>query len=91
MNKNNLETKQQFWFRRKWYGWGWFPANWKGWVTILVYLILALVDAYGAERIHGDGAQWFFFGCLIGLSAIFIGVAWKKGESPCWQWGKPKN
>ncbi|MGB7957954.1 MAG: hypothetical protein WCF77_03900 [Minisyncoccia bacterium] len=83
-------TEKEIWFRRKWYGWGWFPANWKGWAATLIYLALAICGSYFFS-ISGSGssASWSVVYLLV-LSFIFIGIAWKKGESPCWQWGRKK-
>ncbi len=36
------DNPKGYWFKRKLYGWGWTPARWQGWVTLLVY-IFALI------------------------------------------------
>jgi hypothetical protein len=83
-------TEKKIWFRRKWYGWGWFPANGKGWSATLIYLILAIGGAYSLSASSDKNSSFLLLAYLIVLSAIFILLAWKKGESPRWQWGREK-
>ena len=89
MDNNNRERKE-IWFRRKRYGWGWYPANWKGWATTLVYTVLAVG---GSCIIHlfvtGNSLIWPMAYLLV-ISILFVAIAWKMGEPPHWQWGEKK-
>lgn len=82
----------RIWFKRKIYGWGWYPATWQGWVITLLYVVLALalgftVDESASPR---DVAFTALLPLLI-LTTLFITVVYKTGETPRWQWGNPKN
>src|SRR5262245_12007807 len=32
------DNPEQYWFKRRTYGWGWVPATWQGWLTLLIFL-----------------------------------------------------
>ena len=80
----------KIWFTRKRYGWGWTPATWEGWAVLVVYFLLivllfrrANLSAYST----GDALMLFSLPCIV-LTGILIAVAYWRGESPRWQWGK---
>ncbi len=78
------------WFKRKTYGWGWQPANVKGWVTLFIYslvVIAALLRLQHAETVTGVDIVTFLGIVLIATLAL-ICICYKKGESPKWQWGE---
>jgi hypothetical protein len=68
---------EQYWFKRKAYGWGWVPATWQGWLTILV-------EPTGTETF------WFVTKLLVWAAAL-IRVSYLTGEPPKWQWGIPED
>lgn len=79
---------EKFWFKRKRYGWGWYPASWQGWLVTLAYVAGVI---FFASTLNEDASprEWFFMFALpiTLLSITFIRIAYKKGESPKWQWG----
>jgi hypothetical protein len=83
-------AEKKIWFRRKWYGWGWFPANWKGWMVTLIFVVFAAGGSYFFSLSSSSSSASWSVVYLLGISFIFIGIAWKTGESPCWQWGRKK-
>lgn len=87
------DNPNRYWFKRKAYGWGWVPATWEGWVTMLVFLVLLTLNALRFDSlIPPSNAQVLLF--LIQtfvLVAILIAVCYVTGESPKWQWGVPKK
>jgi len=90
------DNPKDYWFKRKLYGWGWVPVRWQGWCVILLYifLILSLVLTR-EEAIPGNpdsGSNFLTFALpIIVLTILLVVVAYKKGEKPRWQWGKPKK
>jgi len=90
------DNPQGYWFKRKLYGWGWTPVKWQGWVVIFVYVALILVLVISRENdIQGNdmsGINFLMFALpIIALTGIMIGICYKKGEKPRWQWGVPKE
>lgn len=90
------DNPNHYWFKRKIWGWGWYPANWKGWLVTLTYITLILTLVFTREEaIPGNpdsGSNLLVFGLpLILLTTLFIFIAYKKGEKPKWQWGLPKE
>jgi len=79
---------QKLWFKRKRYGWGWYPASREGWAITLGYIVLILVLASTLDE-HSSGREvtFMFVLPLILLTVTFIRIAYKKGETPRWQWG----
>lgn len=73
---------KKIWFKRKIYGWGWYPATWEGWVTILVWFIVFAAIMSRAE-------QWGVWGSVFAVASVvpLIAVSFWKGEPPRWQWG----
>ena len=90
------DNPQGYWFKAKLYGWGWTPAKWQGWVVILIYVILILTLVILREdTIPGNpdsGSNFLVLGLpVIVLTALFIFIAYKRGEKPKWQWGLPDS
>ena len=82
---------QTLWFRRKRYGWGWYPVRWQGWLVILAFVAYAAAMPFliGLD-VHPDRVWWFVGLVVVGVVAL-ITVCWKTGESPRWQWGKKEQ
>lgn len=90
------DNPKGYWFKRKLYGWGWMPVKWQGWCVTLLYILLVLgLVLTREEAIPGNpdsGSNFLTFALpIIVLTILFFIVAYKKGEKPRWQWGKPKE
>ncbi|HBO16419.1 MAG: hypothetical protein UR69_C0003G0030 [Candidatus Moranbacteria bacterium GW2011_GWE2_35_2-] len=90
------DNPKGYWFKRKLYGWGWTPTKWQGWCVIFLYILLILsLVLTREEAIPGNpdsGSNFLTFALpIIVLTILLIVVAYKKGEKPRWQWGKPKK
>jgi|SRR3989338_10071014 len=87
------DNPDKYWFKAKLYGWGWTPARWQGWVVLATYIAVIIVPSIVfADRIEGGGEFVRWFPPLIFIAtAILIGICYKKGEKPRWQWGLPKE
>jgi hypothetical protein len=87
--KNN---PQKYWFRAKWFGWGWTPATWQGWIAtiILVGTIVFFSQTLTETASFSDVLLGFLLPTGLVTSA-FIYLAYKTGEKPRWSWGKPKD
>ena len=86
------DNPKNHWFKAKLYGWGWTPATWHGWVTTLIYVFLITLIA---SRIDDSSPTkevvlMFVFPTVL-LTTLFIYIAYKKGEKPKWNWGKPRS
>lgn len=82
-----------YWFKRKLYGWGWTPATWQGWLILFVFVALIALNAYridSASHSASDTITAFVPQTAI-LVLVLIGICWKTGETPRWQWGIPNN
>jgi len=87
--KNNPKG---YWFRRKLFGWGWIPATWQGWALTLGYVALILGLAFTIDdQSPSQEVTFTFLLPIFILTGAFIGVCYKKGEKPKWQWGIPSR
>jgi hypothetical protein len=82
----------KLWFRNKWYGWGWYPATWQGWLVIIVYIVLVLGFALTIDESSPTREVVFTYILPVTLLTIaLIRICYKTGEKPKWQWGRPKD
>ena len=86
------DNPNKYWFRAKWYGWGWVPTTWQGWVTTAAFILLVLVIAAKMEAAEINNQSLVPFFLVLGaISLLFVLIAYKKGENPRWSWGNPKK
>ncbi|PIR59667.1 MAG: hypothetical protein COU68_04280 [Candidatus Pacebacteria bacterium CG10_big_fil_rev_8_21_14_0_10_45_6] len=87
MLKNYLaylkDNPKGYWFKARWFGWGWTPVTWQGWLTIFLYTAILLKIAVDAEA--------GFVVSFVVLTAIFVALLIWKGEKPRWSWGDPRK
>ena len=85
MHKDHGKSKR-YWFKRKKYGYGWYPYTWEGWVTVLgaMVVIILLSLSYG-HRLDTTPLP-FTLGVIIVVGLLIL-LSYLKGETPRWQWG----
>ncbi len=83
----------RYWFKNKYYGWGWRPATWQGWLIMAVYVAIVVWIFRDVDSQSHSGSD-----TLIGmvvpvilLTVALIVICWKTGEKPEWRWGKKKS
>ena len=76
---------EKLWFKRKLYGWGWYPCSWEGWLIVLFFIVSIYIIAKNT-LVKGKVLEYFI--SLILLTLIIIYLGYKKGEKPRWSWGK---
>ena len=79
--------KTNYWFKAKTYGYGWYPATWQGWVTILVYLVILAGLIYIFET-NVEKYLVFYLVSVFVSSGLLVCISYKKGEPTKWRWGK---
>ena len=91
LKKYLTDNPQGYWFKRKLYGWGWIPVTWQGWLVIAAFVVYLCWLAFSLKEHPGqsDVAQ-FIVEVIVGV-VVLIFICYKKGESPKWQWGIPKE
>ncbi len=78
----------KLWFKRKAYGWGWYPSSWQGWLVVLLHMAIVLVIAFSVEEdAKSKDLVFSFYLPLIISTTTMIYICLKKGEKPRWQWG----
>lgn len=82
------DNPQGYWFKRKLYGWGWTPARPQGWLVILGYVLSVIAVSFIVDEVSsGMEIVLTFVLPVTLLTIILIGICYKKGERPRWQWG----
>jgi len=78
----------QYWFKRRRYGWGWTPVTWQGWLCLVVFLSAILLAALRMPA-KPDITDIILL-LLVTLSGVLllIGIAYAKGPQPRWRMGK---
>lgn len=84
---------KKYWFKRKTYGWGWTPATWEGWLTIVLWAVAFVIFLTISNKNATSDSQvvFTFVIPILVMSFILILISWLKGETPRWQWGEPKK
>lgn len=77
-----LGMSQEYWFKANKSGYGWHPANWKGWITLFLYLVF-LVYSY-LQVAHSSHAVLGFIVRFLFFTGILTIITYLKGESITW-------
>ena len=81
-------TMKRIWFKRKRYGWGWYPCTWQGVGLIVLYVAILFLMARRQQAGPGHDAQ--VTGFLVRtavMTVILLVITYLTGEKPRWQWG----
>jgi hypothetical protein len=88
-----MKKKKRLWFRRKAYGWGWYPVTWEGWVTIALFVLVQLWNALRFQSSLLPTSS--IVGQILIVTSLSTGlllwICLKTGETPKWQWGAPRK
>ena len=76
-----------YWFKRKKYGWGWYPSTWQGWSILTVYVVLLIIFLNTFPVSKAENIGIFFVG-IVFLTGTLISICYVTGETPKWQWGE---
>lgn len=87
----NDSTKRNYWFKRRRYGYGWTPVTWRGWVTIVVFLVVVVAGAAiilkDTPRNTFSSEVYTFLAFVAVATALIFAVSLAKGPKPKWRWG----
>ena len=78
------------WFKRKTYGWGWTPATWQGWLVLVAFIALEVLNFFRlhvGSKSNNKDVITFVIESLF-LVGVLLFICYKTGESPKWQWGE---
>ncbi len=81
MKKNN------YWFKAKTYGWGWYPINWKGCITLLIFVALEVFIFIKIDSNSHSASDTLinFIPITLFLSILLILICYLTGEKPRWR------
>ncbi len=80
---------KHLWFKRKTYGWGWYPATWQAWLILAGFIAFTIWNFLRLDtHSHSvsDTVRPFLIETL-GAGLLLTLIAWLTGEQPRWQWG----
>lgn len=86
-----MKNTQNYWYKRRRYGYGWVPVTREGWAVILLFLILVLAGLLPLthvpqHRLAGRPIGYIIY--ILVLTAILYYICREKGPAPKWRWGK---
>jgi hypothetical protein len=80
------QTKnKKLWFRAKWYGWGWYPSTWQGFIIILLSILILVF--FWLNLMKGENILINSLAIIVDF-IILLRICYLKGEKPRWRWGK---
>lgn len=72
--------KKKLWFRAKYYGWGWYPCSWEGWIMLFIWAIVFVSSILMMDH------EWLKNLLIIFLTTfLLIYICYKTGEKPRWR------
>ena len=77
----------QYWFKPKSHGYGATPANWKGWVASLAFLLVASQQNPGSTFSGWAIGVWALMVAVLVVGFVRLARAKTDGEWK-WRWGK---
>jgi len=69
-----------YWFKNKKYGLGWTPANYKGWLVLLVFILMIIALSLYIKK---DINHYLLY--VIFLTLFLIVICYKTGEPIRWR------
>lgn len=84
-----MKKTQPYWFKRRRYGYGWFPVTWQGWLSVGIAVLL-IAGAVMSLLVLPRGPL-VLGGYIAAVALIVVGiliVGAKKGPKPKWRWGR---
>ena len=76
---------QKIWFKRKLYGWGWYPSTWQGFLITLISILVFLF--FWINIMQGKNILINLIIIMADFTVLLL-ICYKKGEKPKWQWGR---
>lgn len=83
---------KRLWFRAKDYGWGWRPASWQGWLSLIVFVTLLIggLRWIDTQSLSTTDTLYGAISYTAALIFLLIALCAHTGERPQWRWdGKP--
>jgi hypothetical protein len=78
-----------YWFKRRRYGWGYFPSSWQGWAATALLLVLVIGPAlFISDDNDSTALAVGYVVYVLVVAAGFLAVAVLKGPTPKWRWGR---
>lgn len=87
------DNPKHYWFKRKLYGWGWEAATKEGWLTLILFIVLIVSNAFRLEALALAQNELALYAVLEtwAFVLVLIGICYMTGEPPKWMWGFPKS
>ncbi len=91
------DNPEGYWFKARWYGYGWVPATWQGYVSLIFFILITVLDGiFLSYKTSSSGeveksVSIIFFVVLFFSVFGLIFLCFKKGEPPAWNWGDPRK
>jgi hypothetical protein len=86
---------EEYWFKRKKYGYGWTPATREGWFVTLTFIAVVIFFATNGNLLaplfsSSDSLWSLFFSPLVFSVVAYLIIVYRTGEPGKWQWGEKK-
>ncbi len=63
------------WFETKKSGWGWYPSSWKGWTTVIIFILTIFSTRQYLELYNPENSTTLFLISIAFYSVLFTLIA----------------
>ena len=86
-----MAQTKQLWFRAKYYGYGWYPITWQGWLTVGIFILFMGLNVWRLQLSDNPDVDIYvwFLPQTVALVFLLLAVCVMKGEKAQWRWGRP--
>lgn len=90
-----MKNNNNFWFKRRRYGYGWIPTTWQGMVVVISFIVIIFSSSVLLLKDVPENTYQSEVGVFLALvflsTSVLIFITSKKGPQPKWRWGKKKS
>jgi hypothetical protein len=84
------QSKPEYWFKRKRYGYGWTPVTWQGGATVVAFVVVVLAASIMMERVPEDDLArglGVYVAVVVMALVMLLLVTVRKAPKGKWRWG----
>ena len=82
-------SKNDYWFKRRRFGWGWTPTTWQGWLCVVLAVALIFANSLFLDTHYISWVRISLYAVnTVAIIIVLVLISYAKGPKPAWRWGK---